>query len=101
MILENHHSKIQLIKTLKHLKPFELLLLFSLDSSESSLPGIKILKNSIGNPSGSKALKLEVEEIASLISYSLTFWLISKSCCLELPKFISVSESFQKSLERL
>jgi len=33
------------------LKPDKILLLFSLDSSESSLPWLKALKNSIGIPS--------------------------------------------------
>jgi len=53
---------------LRHLKPDEILLLFSLDSFESSLPGIKALKNSIGIPLGPQALKLGVDEIASQIS---------------------------------
>jgi len=56
--------QIQLIKALKHLKPDEILLLLSPDPSESSLQGIKALKNSIGIPSGPQALKLGVEEIA-------------------------------------
>jgi len=49
---------------LRHLKPDEILLLLSLDPSESSLQGIKALKNSIGIPSGPQAIKLGVEEIA-------------------------------------
>jgi len=86
---------------LRHLKPDEIILLLSLDSSETSLPGIKALKNCIGIPSEPQALKLGVDETASLISSSLIFWLIFHSCCLGLPEFLSASESFQKSLERL
>jgi len=55
---------------IKTLKPDELLLLISLDSSGLFLSGVKALKNSIGIPSGPPALKLGVEEIASLISSS-------------------------------
>jgi len=90
-----------LIKALRHLKPDEILLLLSLDPSnpsnpsESSLQGIKALKNSTGIPSGPLALKLRVEEIASLISSSLIPWLISHSCCLGFPKFLSATEFFQ------
>ena len=46
---------------MRHLNPDEILLLLSLDLSESSLQGIKALKNSIGIPSGPQALKLGVE----------------------------------------
>jgi len=46
---------------LRHLKLDEILLLLLLDPSESSLQGIKALKNSIGIPSGPQALKLGVE----------------------------------------
>ena len=56
--------QIRLIKALRHLKPDKKILLLSLDPSESSLQGIKTLKNSIGIPSGPQALKLGVEEIA-------------------------------------
>jgi len=56
---------------LRHLKPDEILLLFSFDSSESFLPGIKSLKNSITIPSGPQVLELGVDEISSLISLSL------------------------------
>ena len=81
---------------MRHLKSDEiLLLLFSLDSYESLLLGIKALKNSIGIPSGPQALKLGVDEIASQFSSSLIPWLISRSCFLRLPKFLSASESFQ------
>jgi len=80
---------------LRHLKPDEILLLLSLVSSESSLQGIKTLKNSIGIPSGPQALKLWVDEIALLLSSSLIPWLIFYSCFLGLPKFLSASESFQ------
>jgi len=66
----------------------------SYDSSESFLPGIKALKNSIGIPSGPHALKLGVYEFASLISSSLIPWLISHSWCLGFPKFLSTLESF-------
>jgi len=66
-----------LIKALKHLKPDEILLLLSLDPSESSLQGIKALKNFIGIPSGPQALKLGVENIALQISSSLLLWNIS------------------------
>jgi len=95
MILGNYHSKYDLIKALRHLKPDEVLLLLSLDPSESSLQGIKALKNSIGIPSGPQALKLGVEEIALQISSSLIPWLISHSCYLGLPKFLNALESFQ------
>jgi len=56
---------------LRQLKPGEILLILSLDYSESSIQGIKALKNSIGIPSGPQALKLDVDEIASLIYSSL------------------------------
>ena len=63
---------------MRHLKSDEiLLLLFSLDSYESLLLGIKALKNSIGIPSGPQALKLGVDEIVSLSYLSLIPWLIS------------------------
>jgi len=82
MILGNSPFRIRLIKALRHLNPDEILLLLSLDLSESSLQGIKALKNSIGIPSGPQALKLGVEEIALQISSSLIPWLISYSCLL-------------------
>jgi hypothetical protein len=77
----------RLIKALRHLQPNEILLLFSLYSSESYFyQRIKVLKNSIGIP---HVLKLDIDEIVSLISSSLIPWLISHSCCLGLPKFLS------------
>jgi len=79
--------QIRLIKALRHLKQDEVLLLLSLDSSESSLQGIKSLKNSIRIPSGPQTLQLGVNEIASLISSSLISRLISHSCCHGLLKF--------------
>ena len=60
MILGNHKSpfQIRLIKTLRHLNPDEIILLLFFDPSESSLQGIKALKNSIGISSGPQAFKV-------------------------------------------
>jgi len=43
---------------LRHLKPDEIILLLFFDPSESSLQGIKALKNSIGISSGPQAFKV-------------------------------------------
>jgi len=95
--------QIRWIKSSRYFKnPDEILLLYSLDSSDSPLPGIKTLKNSIDIASGPQLLKLGVDAIASLIFFianTLVNFLIPVA--FGVPKFLSVSASFQKSLERL
>jgi len=59
-----------LIKALRHLKPDEILLLLSLNSSESSLSRSQSFEEFQWFPSGPQALKVDVDKFASLISKS-------------------------------
>jgi len=66
-LLKNHRSKYNWLRLWDIWSQMNYYYYLSLDSSESSLRGMKALKNSIGIPSKSHALKLEVDGIHSFM----------------------------------